>query len=99
MRRLGEVMNEHPGPTLIRSYCCYLWAYLATSTISREHVHELVELSRQKQPDGLAKMYETDFDEAAQFDFLRTWGEQDALEGKPPAPAPDGFPLEVLELT
>ena len=94
-RRLGEIMNEHAGPTRIRSYCVYLTGYLATAAISREHVHELMALQSERKDGFLAPHYAEDFEQTVLFDVLHTQGVTDALEGKPPAAG--GFPRELLE--
>jgi hypothetical protein len=95
-RRMGELMCEH-GPSPIRSYALYLTAYQAIAALSREHAPELVERSKPGYDRQLTELDAKHPWQAEEFHALFSRGVQDALDGKPPAPAPEGFPDELLE--
>ena len=64
--------------------------------ISRKHFHEMVARSRVGDLDKLAEHVAEDPEDAVEFVALYTSGTRDALDGKPPAPAPAGFPDELI---
>ena len=94
-RRLGELMEEH-GPGPIRSYCAYLNAYKRTAALATQFAAEMVEATKPTVARGLAVLDARDPWDAELYESLQRRGVQDALDRKPPAPPPEGFPLDLL---
>jgi hypothetical protein len=94
-RRLGELMEEH-GPGPIRSHCAYLNAYKRTAALSTQFAAEFVERTKPTITRQLAELDAIDPWDAEQYESLVRRGVQDALDRKPPAPAPEGFPLDLV---